>query len=310
MTAPAECPPPVAGQWLVRAVLRGAVRLLFRGLVRPPMPIAGQRAVLRLLTAATLTPRGVTRTQAAIKGVPCEWLRPTRRSGNVLLYLHGGAYLIGSPATHRAITASLARSAGLAVCALDYRLAPEHPYPAAREDAVVAYRGLLEMGYRPEQIAIAGDSAGGNLTLITTLRLKELGLPLPVALVCLSPWTDASGSQWHTPPAGDPLLHPAWLRQALELYCPRGLDRRDPGVSPLFADLAELPPRLIQVGEDEVLLNDSQRLAERTRAADVAVRLERYAGLWHVFQVHAGVLKAADQALARIATFLLEHQGS
>ena len=99
MTAPAECPPPVAGQWLVRAVLRGAVRLLFRGLVRPPMPIAGQRAVLRLLTAATLTPRGVTRTQAAIKGVPCEWLRPTRRSGNVLLYLHGGAYLIGSPAT-------------------------------------------------------------------------------------------------------------------------------------------------------------------------------------------------------------------
>jgi len=205
MTAPAECPPPVAGQWLVRAVLRGAVRLLFRGLVRPPMPIAGQRAVLRLLTAATLTPRGVTRTQAAIKGVPCEWLRPTRRSGNVLLYLHGGAYL---------------------------------------------------------------------------------------------------------PPAGDPLLHPAWLRQALELYCPRGLERRDPGVSPLFADLAELPPRLIQVGEDEVLLNDSQRLAERTRAADGAVRLERYAGLWHVFQVHAGVLKAADQALARIATFLLEHQGS
>ncbi|MGK8436257.1 alpha/beta hydrolase [Ectopseudomonas hydrolytica] len=306
MTASADFTAPAAEQMLLRGVLRGALRLLFRGLVRPPMPIAGQRLVLRLLTASTLTPRGVTRSAAALAGRPCEWHRPPAGSGNVLLYLHGGAFMIGGPETHRGICASLAKRAGIDVCALDYRLAPEHPYPAARDDVVAAYRALLDAGYRAEQIAIGGDSAGGNLSLVGSLRIRELGLPTPAALVCFSPATDFTGEQMHEPPAGDPLIHPSWIEQAAELYCPADLPRDDPGLSPVFADLSQLPPTLIQVGEDELLLNDSLRLAERAQAAGASVRLERYPGLWHVFQAHVGMLRAADYAIARVAAFLRE----
>ncbi len=306
MTASADFTAPAAEQMLLRGVLRGALRLLFRGLVRPPMPIAGQRLVLRLLTASTLTPRGVTRSAATLAGRPCEWHRPPAGSGNVLLYLHGGAFMIGGPETHRGICASLAKRAGIDVCALDYRLAPEHPYPAARDDVVAAYRALLDAGYRAEQIAIGGDSAGGNLSLVGSLRIGELGLPTPAALVCFSPATDFTGEQMHEPPAGDPLIHPSWIEQAAELYCPADLPRDDPGLSPVFADLSQLPPTLIQVGEDELLLNDSLRLAERAQAAGASVRLERYPGLWHVFQAHVGMLRAADYAIARVAAFLRE----
>lgn len=306
MTASADFTAPAAEQMLLRGVLRGALRLLFRGLVRPPMPIAGQSLVLRLLTASTLTPRGVTRSAATLAGRPCEWHRPPAGSGNVLLYLHGGAFMIGGPETHRGICASLAKRAGIDVCALDYRLAPEHPYPAARDDVVAAYRALLDAGYRAEQIAIGGDSAGGNLSLVGSLRIGELGLPTPAALVCFSPATDFTGEQMHEPPAGDPLIHPSWIEQAAELYCPADLPRDDPGLSPVFADLSQLPPTLIQVGEDELLLNDSLRLAERAQAAGACVRLERYPGLWHVFQAHVGMLRAADYAIARVAAFLRE----
>lgn len=305
MTAYVEVPArPRLSQRLLTRAFRLVVYLLFRGLVRPWMPIAGQRAVLRALTAGGVTPKGVRRASGSLGGRPCEWQRPVQDNGRVLLYLHGGAYLIGSPATHRTLTAHLAKRCGLAVCALDYRLAPEFPYPAALEDGVAAYRALLVQGYAAEQIVIGGDSAGGHLCLSTVLRLKALGLPLPAALVCLSPWTDASATQLHNPPAGDPLLHPAWIRQAVELFCPVGMDRFDPELSPLYADLSGLPPLLIQVGEDEVLLNDSLRLAERARAAGVEVQLERYPGLWHVFQSQVGLLDVADLAIARVAGFL------
>jgi acetyl esterase/lipase len=186
--------------------------------------------------------------------------------------------MIGGPDTHRGICASLAKRGVLEVCALDYRLAPEHPYPAARDDVVAAYQALLAAGYRAEQIAIGGDSAGGNLSLVGCLRIIELGLPAPAALVCFSPATDFTGELMHEPPAGDPLIHPSWIEQAADLYCPADLPRNDPGMSPVFADLSQLPPTLIQVGEDELLLNDSLRLAERAKAAGVNVRLERYRG--------------------------------
>ncbi|WP_371821418.1 alpha/beta hydrolase [Ectopseudomonas oleovorans] len=223
-----------------------------------------------------------------------------------MLYLHGGAFMIGGPDTHRGICASLAKRGVLEVCALDYRLAPEHPYPAARDDVVAAYQALLAAGYRAEQIAIGGDSAGGNLSLVGCLRIIELGLPAPAALVCFSPATDFTGEQMHEPHAGDPLIHPSWIEQAADLYCPADLPRNDPGMSPVFADLSQLPPKLIQVGEDELLLNDSLRLAERAKAAGVNVRLERYPGLWHVFQAHVGMLRTADYAIARVAAFLRE----
>lgn len=304
MTAPAEFIAPALSQPLLRGLLRGALRVLFRGLVRPPMPIAAQRTIIRLLTAATLAPRGINRTTASLAGRPCEWLRPADEHGRVCLYLHGGAYVIGSPATHRAITCSLAKLGKLAVCAIDYRLAPEHRYPAPLEDAVAAYQALLAMGYQGKDIVIAGDSAGGNLALVSVLRVRDLGLPMPGALVCFSPVTDLSRSQLHTPAAGDPLLNPVWIDQAMSLYCPPGMDRQDPRLSPLFADLSGLPPTLIQVGEDELLLNDSLRFAEKAKAAGVSVQLEVYPGLWHVFQTHVGVLKAADFAFARVVNFL------
>ncbi|PKM32122.1 MAG: alpha/beta hydrolase [Gammaproteobacteria bacterium HGW-Gammaproteobacteria-12] len=293
MTASADFKASAAEQMLLRGLLRGFLRLFFRGLVRPPMPVSGQRRVLRALTAITLTPRGVSRSAGMLGGRPCEWHRPPASSGSVLLYLHGGAFMIGGPDTHRGICASLAKRGALEVCALDYRLAPEHPYPAARDDVVAAYQALLEAGYRPQQIVIGGDSAGGNLSLVGWL-------------VCFSPVTDFTGEQMHEPPAGDPLLHPRWIEQAAQLYCPADLPRNDPGLSPLFADLSRLPPTLIQVGEDELLLNDSLRLAERARAAGVTLRLERYPGLWHVFQAHVGMLRAADYAIARVVAFLRE----
>ncbi|MFZ6049604.1 alpha/beta hydrolase [Pseudomonas sp. CR3202] len=304
MNAPLEFTAPEPGQPWLRATLRGALRVLFRGLMRPPMPVMLQRLVLRSLSTSILAPRGLLRDTGCLAGRPCEWHRPQGGSHVVLLYLHGGAFITGSPATHRAITASLAKRAGVAVCALDYRLAPEHPFPAARDDAVTAYRELLEAGFPASRIVIGGDSAGGNLTLLTALEIKRQKLPRPAGLICFSPVTDLSGTAHHCPPAGDPLIHPAWVDQAMTLYCPSGLDRRDPALSPLFADLAGLAPMLVQVAEDEVLRDDSLRLATRVRAAGGWVRLERYPGLWHVFQTHTGVLRTADEALASAADFI------
>jgi monoterpene epsilon-lactone hydrolase len=303
MPAAAEFTPPALTQPLLRGVLRGGLRLLFRSLVRPPTPIALQRGLLRLLTISAAA-RGITCTRSTIGGRPCEWQRPPGEPTSVFLYLHGGAYLIGSPATHRAITGALAKLGNLAVCTLDYRLAPEHRYPAALEDSVAAYKALLAAGYRAEQIVIGGDSAGGNLALITALRLQESGLPAPRALVCFSPVTDFSLRQLHKPPAGDPLLNPAWLAQAVKLYCPADMPPQDPRLSPVYADLSALPPTLIQVGSDELLLNDSLRFAERAKAAGVELQLEVYPGLWHVFQAHVGLLHAADFAMARVISFL------
>lgn len=306
MTAFAEFVAPIPGQKALRLLLRGLLRLLFRGLVRPPMPVAGQRLVLRLLTFATLLPAKVQRTAEALAGRPCEWHRPPVDSGRVLLYLHGGAFMVGGANTHRAICAHLASRGGFSVCALDYRLAPEHPFPAARDDAVAAYRALLEAGYAAQQIAFCGDSAGGNLCLIACLRACELGLPAPAALLCFSPFTDLACEQLHQPDAGDPLIHPRWLEQAVDLYVPKGTRPGDPALSPLYANLRDLPATLLQVGEDEVLRNDSLRLAASAHAAGVEVRLERYPQLWHVFQAHVGLLQAADQAIGRAVDFLHE----
>lgn len=305
MTAYVDLPhPPGTAQRLLTGVLRTSLRLLFRGLIRPGMPIAGQRAVLRALTSLTLPARGVTRTAGQLGGIPCEWHRPARDNGQVWLYLHGGGYLLGSPATHRALCGALARQCGLSVCAIDYRLAPEYRYPAQLIDALAAYQALQDQGYRPEQIILGGDSAGGHLSLTTTLELRERGQPLPRALVCFSPVTDLSFEQLHRPPAGDPMISLPWIEQARALTAQPGSDPRKPSLSPVFANLSGLPPLLLQVGEDEVLLNDSLRLAERAQTAGVTVRLERYPGCWHVFQAHVGVLDVADLAVQRVADFL------
>jgi acetyl esterase/lipase len=222
---------------------------------------------------------------------------------SVILYLHGGGYTTGSPRTHRALTGHLAVRCGARLFVPDYRLAPEHPFPAGLGDAVTAYRGLLGAGVGPGEIVIAGDSAGGGLAVATALRLRELGQPLPRALVLFSPLADLAREYPDVPPRGEVMLTPPWLRECARAYVAAG-DPRDPLISPVSADLQGLPPTLIQVGTDELLLPDSRHLSERLQSAGVRAELHEFPGRWHVFQASAGVLADADRALDEVARFI------
>jgi len=298
------------GQTLLRGFLRASLKLCFRGLIQPPMPIALQRGILRLLSAACAPlARRVPRSVDSLAGVRCEWHRPKEAADdNILLYLHGGGYLLGSPASHRPLCGALAHAANMSLCVPEYRLSPEARLPAAVDDALAVYRALRER-YPHARIFIGGDSAGGHLTLCATLALAAAGERLPVSLVCLSPLVDPRCKQMHNPPAGDPMLNPRWLKQAQALSSPTPGPLTEEQVlasnlSPLDMDLSRLPPLLLQVGEDERLRNDSLRLAEQAQKVGVKVQLERYPGLWHVFHFHTGLLRQSDFAIGRIADFL------
>lgn len=235
-----------------------------------------------------------------------EWVS-TRASTDerILLYLHGGGYVSGSPATHLAVTARLAHEARALLFALDYRLAPEHPFPAQLEDAWAAYWWLItEQGYHPAQIVIAGDSAGGGLTIALLLALRDAHLPLPAGGIGLSPWFDLalSGETLQTNAATD-FLNFSVLRVAASMYC-NGYDPHHPLISPLYADLRGLPPLLIQVGSVEMLLDDSRRFAERARAANVDVQLEIWDKMVHVWHFAWLIEPKARQALHRAGDFV------
>ncbi|MGY0388084.1 alpha/beta hydrolase [Nocardioides sp. WG-D5] len=241
-----------------------------------------------------------------IGGIPGLELYRDATEGT-LLYLHGGGYVVGSARTGASLADGLAGRAGLRAISIDYRLAPEAPYPAAVDDGLAAYRGLLDAGVEPDRLVLAGDSAGGGLTMATLLAARSAGLPQPAAAVLFSPWTDLtlSGATIETKLDADPLFD----RAALEWFARRYLgsaDPTDPLISPVFADLAGLPPLLIQVGSHEVLLDDSLRLAARAAEADVEVILEVGAELPHVFQNQTGSLDEADAALDRASRFLSE----
>ena len=301
--APVEAP----GQRLVAGVLRSVLKLTIGHAFRAGLPVEQQRRRLAQVTRLTLPPRGSAFQRAEIGGIPGEW---TRAAGDgsaaiTILYLHGGGYCTGAPSTHRAITGHLARLCGARVFAPDYRLAPEYPFPAAVDDAVDAFRGLLAQGIGPASIVVAGDSAGGGLSVATALRLRQLDMPMPRALVLFSPWVDLTLEQTGAPPAGEIMLNLPWVRECARSYL-AGRDAREPLVSPVNADLHGLPPTLIQVGTDELLLNDSRRLSDRLRAAGVRVSREEYSRRWHVFQANAGLLADADRALASAARFVTE----
>jgi acetyl esterase/lipase len=227
-------------------------------------------------------------------------------SGAVVFYLHGGAYAIGSAAASVGLASDVVRRAGGRAVSVDYRLAPEHPYPAAVDDAVAAYRSLLE-SVPASRITIVGESAGGGLAVATLVALKRAGLPQPSSAVVFSPWADLtlSGDSMRAKAAVDPSLTPAGLRLRAADYAAGSL--ADPLVSPVFADLAGLPPLLIQAGSHEVLLDDATRLAARAAAADVSVALEVTPGVPHVFQSFAAVLEEAAGALNSAGTFIREH---
>jgi acetyl esterase/lipase len=234
-----------------------------------------------------------------------EWLTPKRVSGGVVLYLHGGGYVIGSPRSHRHLVAGIASAAGLRAFSLDYRLAPEHPYPAALDDAVAAYRWLLRSArVAAQRILIAGDSAGGGLTLATLVALREAGDPLPAAAVCLSPWVDLSCSLPSCDPGlgPDPVIDHQVIRAMARAYMGRR-SLRNPRASPLFADLRGLPPLLVQAGGDEALLDDAREIAIAASKAGVPMTLETWPRMIHVWQWYAPVLAEGRAAIERIAEF-------
>lgn len=296
MTDAAASPDEIAG---LRALLGARPR---------PVGWTARRARLDEVGAVDPPPADVTFTALTAGGRPAEWARTLEADRRrVVLFLHGGGYCSGSLASHRNLAGGLAWAAGVGVLSLGYRLAPEHPYPAALDDALAAWRFLREAGLPAEHLAVAGDSAGGGLSLALMLRLRELGEPPPAAAWLVSPWVDLemTGASIEGKAATDPLIHGPYLRELAEAYL-AGHDPRDPLVSPLGADLAGLPPTLIQVGSAETLLDDAVRLAGRLGAAEVAVRLEVWPRMIHAFPLWAARLADGRRALGVAGDFLRE----
>ena len=242
-------------------------------------------------------------------GVPAEWIVPPNAANDrVILYLHGGGYVMGSINTHRAMIARIARASEAKALALNYRMAPEDPFPTAVDDATAAYRWLLAQGYKPGKIVISGDSAGGGLTLATLLALRDAGTPLPAAAVPISPWADleGTGASIETRAAADPMVDKAGLLRMAQMYAGDS-DPKNPLISPIYADYKGLPPMLIQVGDAEILLDDSTRVAERARAAGVKVELEAWPEMFHVWHVFAKILPEGQQAIDRIGEYVRAH---
>jgi monoterpene epsilon-lactone hydrolase len=242
-----------------------------------------------------------------LDGVAGEWsLAPGSDASHVLMFFHGGGYCSGSILSHRRMVTEAGRAAGMRTLAVAYRLAPEHPFPAAIEDALTAWRYLGKLGIAPGHIAVGGDSAGGGLTLALTMALRDAKQALPGCLWLASPWTDLtmSGDTLASKNAVDPLIHKPYLEELRDAYLPPGMDRRDPRVSPLFADLHGLPPTLIQVGSCETLLADSTRLADAAGAADVPVTLEIWPHMIHAWPMWNARLEPGRRALANAGAFI------
>ncbi len=274
--------------------------------------IQDKRAGMETMAAGAPLPEGTVVEAVDDGGVPAEWVSDGSSSGDgVVLYLHGGGYCIGSMATHRAMAARFAAAGRARVLNVDYRLAPEHPHPAAVDDAVAAYRWLLGTGVAPAQVVIGGDSAGGGLVVAALVALRDGGDPLPAGGFCLSPWVDleCAGETFDTKADVDPMCSREGLSEMAAAYA-GGHDLRSPLVSPVHADLTGLPPLLIHVGTAETLLDDSVRLAERARAAGVEVHLEAWDDLVHVFQAFAPMVPEAVEAIDGIGTFVQERLGT
>ncbi|TCK20319.1 alpha/beta hydrolase [Pseudonocardia endophytica] len=275
-------------------------------LLSPTLPVTVRRRLLDVTGAVLPLPRGVRRASGSLGGVPAEVVSGVGAPGpHRVLYLHGGGYLVGSPASHRALLAGLSRATGTPVHALDYRLAPEHPYPAAVDDALAAFRALRAAGHPARSIAVAGDSAGGGLAMALVLRLRAAGEELPGSVGLISPWLDLDcvSPVLTRNAATDAMLDPSWLPQAARDY--RGATGATaPELCPLDADLTGLPPLHVVAGSDEVLVDDADRLVERAGTAGTTVTYHRADGMWHAFPVLAGTLREADRALDELGAHL------
>ncbi len=273
--------------------------------------LAYERSVETYVGHPIPLPEGMRVEHISVKNVPAEWLSPAfADTKGVLLYLHGGAYLLGSPQSHRDLVARLSAAAGLPALLIDYRLAPEHVFPAALDDALTAYQWLLEQGYPADQIALAGDSAGGGLTLALLQTVRDRHLPQPAGAALFSPWSDLAGTvkSRRAQEAVDPIFSANTIN-ALAHFSAGAEDLGNPLLSPLYADFRGFPPLRIDVGRDEVLLDDSLLVAEHARAADVPVELTVWDDLWHVFQQFAAILPEGRQSLEQMGSFLRRHMG-
>jgi acetyl esterase/lipase len=277
-----------------------------------PRPVGWKERRRRLDDVGSIWPVADDVVLAAVDagGVQGEWSSvPGSDASRVLLFFHGGGYCSGSILSHRRMVSEAGRAAAVRTLALGYRLAPEHPYPAALDDALAAWRFLRREGIAAAHIAIAGDSAGGGLTVALINRLRAIGEEPPGCAWLVSPWTDLtmSGSTLAAKDAIDPLIHKAYLEELADAYVPAGMDRRDPSISPLYADLKGFPPTLIQIGSAETLLADATRFAAAAGAADVAVTLEIWPHMihaWHLWNAH---LEAGRRALACAGAFIRSH---
>ena len=284
-------------------MLRRAVRHLVRPLLGPRVSVAARRRGIELAGRIALLAPGTTRERVRLGTSYAERVVPLGADpSRAVLYLHGGGFQACSPATHRGLTTHLAAGAGCAVLVLDYRLVPEHPYPAALDDAKAAWQHLLDQGFAGGDLAIAGDSAGAGLALALAVDLRDGGRETPAALGLMSPWVDLSLTGLPDD-AQDTLLRRSWLEQCAGQYA-GGLALDDARVSPLLADLTGLPPTLVQAGSEEILRGDAERLLTALHAAGVPAELSLGDGLWHVWQLHAGLMTESSRAVEELGTFL------
>jgi acetyl esterase/lipase len=278
----------------------------------PAGDLREQRPLFNKMITVGPVPADVVTTPGQLGGVPVIHVDiPGTTTDGVILYFHGGFFAIGSAAASAGLAADLARQAHMQVVTVDYRLAPEHPYPAAPHDAITAYQGLLDSGQDIARIALAGESAGANLAAVTLTAIRRAGLPQPTSAVLMSPWADLAGTgdSIKTKADVDPVISAATIRVGADDYL-NGADACDPAVSPVYASLAGLPPLLIQAGSHEVLLDDAVRLAARAAYDDVAVTLDVVPGVPHVFQAFAAILDEGEAALTRAGAFLREYTGT
>ena len=281
------------------------VRALLKSLPRPTS-LAERRDRLDTVASAYGVAPDIAFERVRIGQCEAEWsIAPGSDPGRVLLYFHGGGYCSGSIRSHRGMVSETGRAAGVRTLALGYRLAPEHPFPAALEDAVAAVEYLLRMGIPAGRIAIGGDSAGGGLSLATMIRLRDAGRPLPACAWLVSPWVDLemTGASIDTKDADDPLIHRSYLQELAGAYC-GGETPRDPLISPVHADLRGLPPALVQVGSAETLLDDAVAIVERFGEADVAVTLEVWPRMIHAWHLWSARLSAGRQAIASAGVYI------
>jgi epsilon-lactone hydrolase len=278
----------------------------------PDISFPESRAMFEQMVAAFPGPQGVSSEQVDAGGIAAEWIAAHGAAPERTIYwLHGGGYCIGSINTHRALLGNISAASGARALAIDYRLAPEDPFPAAVEDAVSAYLWLLSTGVDPAQTIIGGDSAGGGLAMATLVALKETGKPLPAGAVCISPWTDMTmtGDSLASKAEADPMITVDGITRVRDAYV-GAADPKGPLASPVYADLAGLPPLLIQVGENEVLQSDSTRLADRAEAAGVDVTLEVWPDMIHVWHFFAAMLPEGQHAIDRIGEWVKQQLGA